>query len=81
MDERDREIERRAVVAGFRAVFVTLIVACVAPAMLKGSESIISLSANELAFVPYAAIALALTVQSLATITMYRRGRTTGDDL
>lgn len=74
LDERERDISRRALLASFRALFAVVVVVIAIMGRTKGMEATLSLPVWLLTEALWWAGLLALAVQSTTTLVLYRRG-------
>jgi len=73
-DERDREISGKALLAAFRAVWVAYIGLVMTIGFVKGWDATLSLPVWMLCATIWWATVLVLTVESVTTLVLYRRG-------
>jgi hypothetical protein len=73
-DEREKEIANKALLAGFRAVWVVFIGVVMTIGFVKGWNSTLSLPMWELGSSLMWASTLLVTVESVTTLVLYRRG-------
>jgi len=73
LDEREQAITDKALLAGLRAVWLALCVIPLAAAFSKGWTGTLSLPVWALALGAFWAAMLALTVQSVTILVLYRR--------
>jgi hypothetical protein len=73
-DEREREIAARALLAGFRAVWVAFIGLVMTLGFIKGWDATLSLPMWKLVATVWLAAMLLLAVEAVTTLVLYRRG-------
>jgi hypothetical protein len=73
-DEREKKIAERALLAGFRAVWVVLFGTVMTIGFVKGWDATLSLPVWMLGFIIGWAMALLLAVEAATTLVLYRRG-------
>ena len=73
-DEREKEIAEKALLAGFRAVWVAFIGLVMTIGFVKGWDATLSLPVWMLCATIWWATVLVLTVESVTTLVLYRRG-------
>jgi magnesium-transporting ATPase (P-type) len=73
-DERDKEISGKALLAGFRAVWVAFIGVVMTIGFVKGWDATLSLPVWILCSTIWWAMMLVLTVEAVTTLVLYRRG-------
>jgi len=72
-DEREKEISRRALLAGFRALWLVAIMLAVALGCFKGWDTTLSLPLWKLSEAPLGAFVLVLAVESATTLVLFRK--------
>jgi hypothetical protein len=73
-DEREKEISGKALLAGFRALWVVYIGLVMTIGFVKGWESTLSLPAWMLCTTVWWAGMLVLAVEAVTTLVLYRKG-------
>ena len=73
-DEREKEIAAKALLAGFRAVWVVFIGVVLTIGFVKGWDATLSLPIWILSAIVWWAAMLVLAVEAAATLVLYRRG-------
>jgi hypothetical protein len=73
-DEREKEIAVKALLAGFRAVWVMFIGLVMAMGFVKGWDSTLTLPMWMVCATIWWSMILVLAVQSVTTLVLYRRG-------
>jgi hypothetical protein len=73
-DEREKEISAKALLAGFRALWIVFIGVVMTVGFVKGWDSTLSLPVWMLCATIWWAVMLLLTVESVTTLVLYRRG-------
>jgi hypothetical protein len=73
-DEREKEIAQKALLAGFRAVWVAFIGLVMTIGFVKGWDATLSLPVWTLCSTIWWAMALVLAVEAATTLVLYRRG-------
>jgi magnesium-transporting ATPase (P-type) len=73
-DEREREISGKALLAGFRALWVVFIGVVLTIGFVKGWDATLSLPMWMLSATLWWAMMLVLAVQAVTTLVLYRRG-------
>jgi hypothetical protein len=73
-DEREKEIAEKALLAGFRAVWVVFIGLVMTIGFVKGWDATLSVPVWMLSSSICWAMMLALAVESVTTLVLYRRG-------
>jgi hypothetical protein len=73
-DEREKEIAAKALMAGFRALWVAFIGGALTIGFVKGWDATLSLPVWKLTATVWLAAMLLLTVESVTTLVLYRRG-------
>ena len=73
-DEREKEISGKALLAGFRALWVVFIGLVMTIGFVKGWEATLSLPAWMLCTAVWWAGMLVLAVEAVTTLVLYRRG-------
>ena len=73
-DEREKEIANKALLTGFRAVWVAFVVGVVALGFIKGWDTTLSVPMWKLSSSLMWAAMLLMTVEAATTTVLYRRG-------
>jgi hypothetical protein len=73
-DEREKEIAGKALLAGFRAVWVVFIGVVMTTGFVKGWDATLSLPVWTLCSTIWWAMLLVLAVEAATTLVLYRRG-------
>ena len=73
-DEREKEIAEKALLTGFRAVWVAFIGLVMTIGFVKGWDATLSLPVWTLCSTIWWAMALVLAVEAATTLVLYRRG-------
>ena len=73
-DEREKEIAEKALLAGFRTVWVAFIGVVMTIGFVKGWDATLSLTVWTLCSTIWWAMALLLAVEAATTLVLYRRG-------
>ena len=73
-DEREKEISGKALIAGFRALWVVFIGLVMTIGFVKGWDTTLSLPMWKLSATVWWAAMLVLAVESVTTLVLYRRG-------
>ena len=73
-DEREKEISGKALLAGFRALWVMFVGLVMAIGFVKGWDTTLSLPVWMLCATVWWAVMLVLAVESVTTLVLYRRG-------
>jgi magnesium-transporting ATPase (P-type) len=73
-DEREREISGKALLAGFRALWVVFIGVVLTIGFVKGWDATLSLPMWMLSATLWWAMMLVLAVEAVTTLVLYRRG-------
>ena len=73
-DEREKEIAEKALLAGFRAVWVAFIVVVMTVGFIKGWDSTLSLPVWMLCSTLWWSVMLVWAVEAVTTLVLYRRG-------
>ena len=73
-DEREKEIAGKALLAGFRALWVTFVAVVLTVGFVKGWNATLSLPVWMLSSTLWWAMMLVLAVESVTTLVLYREG-------
>ena len=75
MDERDREIERIATLAGYSVFWVFFVAAAMTPFFMYGPNAKMTIDTGLPCDILFIAMALIFFVRSLVIVMLYRKGR------
>lgn len=72
-DERDRDISRSGLIAGYAVFWVAFVLGCMTPFFLRGPQGTVTLPTTVFAMPVWIGMVIVFTVRSLVVVILYRR--------